>query len=147
MGLQFDSLIHLSYRDIKRTIPDLLEEGKIEEAILVVLRSRSKKLPRWRLRLLRNSTKLKFWFWVQDQYKLLTALEQEHLSSPPDSKLTRAGIHELDQLGDTNLIDALAGGNVLDWPRIMDLPYQVVFDKQLKTVIEARITKRLNKLK
>lgn len=54
-----------------------------------------------------------------------------------------AGINELNILGDVNLIDALAGGDVLKWEAILDLPYGTIFDKQLRDNILAKIDKKL----
>lgn len=146
-GLRFSGLIHLSYRDLKKTLPDLIHSGKLEEAILVVLKSKSPRIPKWRVRYADNYKKLKFLFWIQDQYKVLNELETKWLSSPPDRKMTAAGIQELDILGDKNLIDALANGDILKWEEVQDLPYETIFDKQLKTVIESKITRKLNKIK
>lgn len=147
IGLRFDSLVHLPYKVLKTELPDAMNSGDLERAILLVLRSKSPRLPLWRVKYLSNYKKLKFVFWIQDQYKILNELEAKYLQSAPDAKLVQAGIHELDILGDKNLIDNLAGGDVLKWEQVQQLPYEVVFDKQLKTVIEGRIASKLNKIK
>ena len=151
-------LTEMQYRILKHEVPQLIGSGLYEEAITEVLWSeRSRKLRRFkawrRTRLAKkvkkqdNYKKLKFLFWIQDQYKLINELEQRYLSSPPDGKLIQAGIQDLDVLGDKNILDQLAGGDVLKWEQIEQLPYGRVFDKQLKNVIEARISKKLNKIK
>lgn len=146
-GIRFDDITHLSYKVLKNEIPHLIETGFLEEAIFLVLKSKKNNLTLKRVKKMDNYKKLKFLFWVQDQYKQIAELEARTLSMPPDRKLVAAGIQELDILGDTNLIDTLAGGNVLNWGKVMELPYSVIYEKQLKTVIESRITKKLNKIK
>lgn len=146
-GLHFSGLIHLSYRDLKKILPELIHTGQLDQAILLVLRSKSRRMPLWRVRWANNYKKLKFLFWIQDQYGVLNELEAKWLTSPPDRKMMAAGIQELDILGDKNLIDALADGDVLKWEQIQDLSYETIFDKQLKTVIESKITRKLNKIK
>jgi len=157
-GILLMDLTEMQYRILKHEVPQLIGSGLYEEAITEVLWSeRSRKLRRFkawrRTRLAKkvkkqdNYKKLKFLFWIQDQYKLINELEQRYLSSPPDGKLIQAGIQDLDVLGDKNILDQLAGGDVLKWEQIEQLPYGRVFDKQLKNVIEARISKKLNKIK
>jgi hypothetical protein len=55
-----------------------------------------------------------------------------------------AGIRDLDILGDIATIDNLAGGDILKWNQIIELPYSMIFDKQLKNTIEHRISKKMN---
>jgi len=141
LGVTMDGLIHLPYRQLKSEIPSLIASGKLEEAILMVLRSKAPKVRALSLAFVGNVKKLKFVFWIQDQYKLINKLEQQYLSAPPDMKLVAAGIRDLDVLGDKNIIDTLAQGNVLKWGAIQDLPYSTVFDKQLMLAITARISK------
>ena len=143
LGIELEGLIHLPYRQLKAEIPDLIGQGKLTEAIYTVLRSKAPRLKRSYLWLESNVNKLKFVFWIQDQYKQIGLVEQKHLLTPPDIKLLNAGITDLDILGDVNLIDALAGGDILKWEAIEALPYEKIFDKQLKNVIEQRIQKRL----
>lgn len=147
LGVHLSSLIHLPYVDLKRVLPDLIATGQLEKAILLVLRSKGRKVSGLRLRFTSNYKKLKFLFWIQDQYQVISELETRWLNSPPDSKMVAAGIQELDILGDKNIIDALAKGDVLKWAEVEKLSYERVFDKQLKTVIEARISRKLSKMK
>ena len=64
---------------------------------------------------------------------------------PPEPEMVAAGINELDELGDTNLIDALAKGDILKWEQVKDLPYEKIFDKQRKSTIESKIERKLRK--
>lgn len=146
-GVHLQDITHVSYRGIKLTIPDLLERGKLDEVIQLVFRYKRKRLYLWRVRRLDNFEKLKFLFWIEDQYMLINQLEQRYWTSPPDPKMVAAGIKELDPLGHTNLIDSLANGDVLKWDEVWDLPYWKIFDKQRKAVIDRKIAKNLNKQK
>jgi len=142
LGVEFTGIIHMSYDEVKEKIPELITSGSLNEAILMVMRSKRKYLTATRLFFVSNVKKLKFILWLQDQYKMIAKLEQMHLTSPPDPKMVAAGIRELDLLEDKNLIDALADGDILKWEEIRKLPYEKIFDKQLKTTIERRIDKR-----
>ena len=53
----------------------------------------------------------------------------------------KAGIDRFQKYGVFNLIDALAGGNVLKWEAIMELPYVDVYKKLLLFKDEAGFQK------
>lgn len=58
------------------------------------------------------------------------------LSTNADDKLINAGSEQLNQFGDLNTIDALAGGDILKWEMILKLDWWDVFNKLYKTKIE-----------
>lgn len=144
-GTSLEDLTFLPYDLLKNEIPEMLKAGQFERVIFEIVAIRNKNLKFKVIERENNYKKLRFIFWIQDQYKLIDELERKYLSTPPDAKMINAGIRELDVLGDVNLIDSLAGGDVLKWQQIRSLPYSVIFDKQLKNTIEARINKKLAK--
>ena len=64
------------------------------------------------------------------------------LNSGTDSDLESAGISELNQFGDLNIIDTLAGGDILKWEKVLRLEWWDVFNKLLKDKTERDIQKR-----
>lgn len=146
-GEAFDDLTFLPYELLKHEIPNLVKQAKFEQVIFEIVRLRRNTVTLQEIEQLDNHDKLMFVFWVNDQYQLIANLEQQYLSTPPDPKLVNAGIKDLDVLGDVNLIDSLAGGDILKWEAVRNLPYAMIFDKQLKTTIENRINKKLAKQK
>jgi hypothetical protein len=145
LGIEFTDITYLPYVVLKHEIPELTENKKYEEVIYEIVKYRKKDAKFNDVKKLDNYTKLRFFLWVQDQYKKINELEKRYLTTPPDPKMQAAGIQELDILGDTNLIDALANGDVLKWKEVSELPYSTIFDKQLKMTIEAKIARKLNK--
>lgn len=150
MGLNLDDLTDLPYETLKNTVPDLFDSGSFEKAIFEIVKHYKKNITFGKVRRQKNPKKLMFLLWVHDQYKKIGDIEAKYLYTPPDSKLLQAGIRDLDILGDLNMVDTLANGDVLKWEEIRRLPYSTVFNKMLKNTIEARINKKLieiNKLK
>lgn len=145
--VKFTDITYLPYTVLKHEIPECVTNGQYEEAIYLVVKYRKKDAKFNDVKKLDNYVKLRFYLWIQDQYAKINELEKQYLVTPPDAKLQAAGIKDLDILGDTNLIDALANGDVLKWEAVSMLPYATIFDKQLKMTIEARIAKKLNKQK
>ena len=60
--------------------------------------------------------------------------------------MINAGVRDFDELGEINTIDNLAGGDVLKWDAVKELPYYQVFDKLRKQTIENRFNKRYQKI-
>ncbi len=79
---------------------------------------------------------------IKNQFKYLGELEQK-LDTETENDLIVAGIDELNKFGDLNTIDALAGGDILRWQQVLDLTYEDVYNKLLKTKTEEDIKKRL----
>jgi len=133
-----DDITHLPLIDIKKNIPELMQEGKFDEAISLSLsepiRDTLKRDELQRFRIL---------IWIEKQYEKINVIEKRYLERPPEHKMLAAGIKSLDQLGIINTIDLLAGGDVTKWNEIEQLPYARCFEKQLKLVIENDINKKL----
>jgi hypothetical protein len=133
-----ESIIHLPLVDIKKNIPDLMQEGKYDEVISKVLSEdvkvtlKRKELDRFRILV-----------WIEKQYEEINNREKLALERPPDFKMIASGIKKLDDFGYINTVDMLAGGDVTKWSEIEQLPYEVCFTKQYKTTIENDIQKKL----
>lgn len=147
LGIKVTDFTYLPYRIVKQEIREMIYNSQLDEVILLVLKCYKKTVTLKQVKKIDNYEKLKFIFWLQDQVKTINEMERKHLVTPPDPKLVAAGIEELDVLGDDNLIDSLAGGDVAKWEEIRNIPYDIIFRKQLKTNIEARIAKRMEKKK
>src|SRR5690606_31833169 len=91
-----------------------------------------------------NFKKLEFYLWILDQYKVIIDLEKTQLHSTIDPKLINAGIRKLEVLNDFLLIDAIAKDYCYTHEEAKMLPYETVFEIQLKNKIENDIQKKLN---
>lgn len=136
--MTIEKLMDISWNDLKKTIPSFFSDQKYEEAIAKVFR-----LPILIVLLLPKKSRLKLVLWINDQYEKINSLENQYLSSPPDGDMIQAGIKDLDVLGDFVMIDNLSGGDPLKYSSIENLPYSVIFNKQLKNTIENRVQKKL----
>lgn len=143
-GITLTDLTHLRYKTLKRVVPELFNEEKYNEALYEILKDTKKNVTFTKVKRADNFKKYAFLLWIQDQYEVIKNLELSYLSSPPDMKLLNAGIRDLDILGDIATIDNLAAGDILKWSQIIELPYSMIFDKQLKNTIEHRISKKMN---
>lgn len=145
LNIHLHHILHLPYDVIKRQLPELAEAGRQQEAIFLILRLTKKSITFRRLKRASNYDKLKFYFWVQDQFKKIDEMEVFALSSPPDAKMIEAGIKSLDKFGDKVMINNLALGRILDHKLIRSMPYEDVFDQQWLMSDEAKVTKKYNK--
>lgn len=142
-NFDFQSLIHSSFGYVKEVIPNAFTTGDIETMIFKGLKERGENVFLSDIRHLKEAELMSFICWVKDELEAIIRLEEQHLSSEPDFDLLAAGIEQLNQFGYLNVVDSLAGGDILKWDAIKALPYSVVFDKQLKGIIEKGVEKRL----
>lgn len=141
LGYDFNSLIYSSYRIVKEVIPELINKGKFELLYVTMFKDRSINVFHSDINNAKYQDNLMFLCWLLEELSNIGKMESQYLSSMPDLKLIAAGINELNQFGELNIIDSLAGGDVLKWEAIKDLKYHIVFDKQYKSIIESRINK------
>ena len=134
-GRRLDDLTEFPYQYIKHDLPALLDKQQFDKAFKQLL-----KIPSWRYRFVRNKHKLQFLLWINDQYKLLSQLEQQYLSTTPKADWIAAGIRKLDSMGDFPLIHAIAQNNPLQHNAIRQLPYSTIFDIQYYN----RLTQEIN---
>lgn len=141
-GVELPLFSEIPYKVLKREVPAMFEAGQYEKGIYTLMRYSKKKIKFTSLKNSSNEEKIALVFWIKRSYKEINDLEAKWLTTPPDPKLVSAGIRDLNILGDINLIDFLAKGDILKWKKIEKLPYGRIFEKQLKTTIEARIDKK-----
>lgn len=141
----FESLCYSSYKFVKETAPDLIKEGKFERLIFECFIDRKIYIFENDINNFDFNECLYFVLWIIDDLKYWSKMEQEHLSGEPDMDMMLAGINELNIFGDLNVIDMLAGGDVLKWEEVKKMTYQKIFDKQLKTIKEGKFQKEYSK--
>lgn len=139
---EIKGLIYLPYRIVKIELPELINKGQLSEALEVI----SKEIG-GSTRNMNNEDKLYLLCYVLHELKNIGNLEQEYLSSQMDPDVKKAGGDKLIQFGELNVIDALAGGDILKWEAVENMPYHKIFDKLYKNKIEADINKALSKMK
>jgi hypothetical protein len=83
---------------------------------------------------------------VINEIENINQIEQNNLNSEPDNDMINSGINQLDVFGYLNVVDTLAGGDILKWESILALPYENVLDKMIKNTIESKIQKNYQKL-
>ena len=76
-GLEVEGITHLSYRDLKETIPELFKNLEFERAMYIVF---EKKINFKRILREKNSRKLIFLLWLKDQYRQIEELEEHYLT-------------------------------------------------------------------
>ena len=145
-GVELESLIYFSYGLVKIDIPELLKEGKFLEIFQHLLKEKGKLLSLQEIDEQEHNDLLACLIWIKDELEAIGNLEKEYLYNPPDADLINAGIRELDELGEFNTIDNLAGGDILKHEQIKALPYHFVFDKLRKQTLENKISKNLAKI-
>lgn len=142
-----ESLIYLSYKTVKIELIALLRDGKFTEVIKTIYKEKGLNLSDKQINRYNHNHLLSFTLWVLDELENIAKLERQYLSSEAEIELISAGINEMDQFGHINIIDAIAGGDVLKWEDILKLPYYKIFDKQHKNLIENKIQKKLSKIR
>ena len=79
---------------------------------------------------------------IKKEFEELSKMEKS-LETPTDVKLIQAGIGKLSQFNELNIIDTLAGGDILKWKKIINLTWLDVFNKLYKNKVEAEIKEAL----
>lgn len=140
-GVEVPALIYMPYRFVKIDLPELFSSLNIEEIFKTICSNHNieeKEINQIEI--------ISFLLWIKDEIEAIQKLEQTHLSSTPDPDMEAAGVQELNQLGEINTIDSLAGGDILKWELVEQLPYNKVFDKLLKNLIENKVNKNYHKI-
>lgn len=140
-GVTYESIIYFKWWYVKVELPNLINEGKFTKIITYICNVTESQV---------NNANYKemfsFVLWLLDEIKLVSELEENYLSSEPNSDLKSAGIEKLNELGEINTLDNLAGGDILKWKKIKKLPYHIVFDKLRKNNLDAEVQKRYNEI-
>jgi hypothetical protein len=85
-------------------------------------------------------------FYIKDMLRIIER-EQKTLKYTPDRKELLAGVQDLNKFGEKNLVDALAGGDVLKHDDVLKLPYNTVYLKLYQDNVKARINKKYATIK
>jgi len=141
-GKSIKELIYYPYKIVKIKLPKLLANNELTQIVALFFKGVTSQ----RINRTKTAELFSFIVWVIDQLEAIYRLENQYLSNPPDVDLVKAGVSELEQFSELNVIDNLAGGDILKWKKIKQLPYYMVFDKLHKNVVEARIQRNYNKI-
>ncbi len=140
-GVEVPQLIYMPYRFVKIDLPELLSTSNISELLETIC-----KIHNIKIKQSETPEIISFILWLKDEFEKIQQLEQAHLSNQPDPDMIAAGVQELNELGEINIIDSLAGGDILKWEQIEQLPYHKVFDKLKKDMVENKINKAYHKI-
>lgn len=140
-GSEVPMLIYFPYRFVKIDLPELLSSGNIEELIKLICEQQ-----KIQIKEAKPKEVISFILWLKDEIEAIQQLESIHLNSTPDPDMIAAGVHELNELGEINVIDSLAGGDILKWAEIEKLPYHRIFDKLKKNTVESKVNKEYQKI-
>ena len=140
-GVELEPLIYFSYGFVKIDLPSLLNENNIDEIIKIICDIKDISVKK-----ITDKEKISLTLWLIDELEAIGSLEQNYLSSNPEPELIASGIDELNVFGELNIIDSLAGGDILKWEQVKQLPYHSIFDKLRKDNIERKINKNYNKI-
>ena len=140
-GVELEPLIYFSYGFVKIDLPSLLNENNIDEIINIICDIKDISVKK-----ITDKEKISLTLWLIDELEAIGSLEQTYLSSNPEPELIASGIDELNIFGELNIIDSLAGGDILKWEQVKQLPYHSIFDKLRKDNIERKINKNYNKI-
>lgn len=147
LNFEFESLIYCRWGFLKEVIPDLFSRNEFEKLLFLMLKDRGVNVFLNDVSNCDLKEVMSFILWIMDELKTIRELEATYLVSEPDIKLLQAGINELDQFGIKNTLDNLAGGDILKYDLIRQLPYHEVFDKQYMETIKKKVEKKLAKQK
>ena len=139
--VELEPLIYFSYGFVKIDLPSLLNENNIDEIIKIICDIKDISVKK-----ITDKEKISLTLWLIDELEAIGSLEQNYLSSQPEPELIASGIDELNVFGELNIIDSLAGGDILKWEQVKQLPYHSIFDKLRKDNIERKINKNYNKI-
>lgn len=147
LNFDFESLIYCRWSFLKEVLPDLFARNEFEKLLFLMLKDRGVNVFLNDISNADLKEVMSFILWIMDELKTIRELEATYLVSEPDIKLLQAGINELDQFGIKNTLDNLAGGDILKYDLIRQLPYHEVFDKQYMETIKKKVEKKLAKQK
>lgn len=138
-----DDLVYFPFFFVKEELPALLKNDDFNEIIFVLLK---KKVKKRKIEKLKLKDKMPIILWVIDQIKSINQLEEDTLSNMPDPDMIAAGIEDLNEAGVYNIIDALTGGDVLNWDKIKNKPYHEIWLKQRMMKLRQDIKKKYDEI-
>lgn len=81
-----------------------------------------------------------------NQLKKIMEKENAELSVPATAEQTRAGIKMFDEFGVNNTIDALAGGDILKYNKVLMMDYNTIFLKLKRNKLENKFKRNYQKI-
>ena len=123
----------------------LISQGDVLEAVILLL-GKVKPLTLEELLKAPHTDFVYFSKWLEDELKMLVALEKD-LTTEVDEDLNEAGVSDLNIFQEINVIDGLAGGDLLKWAEIEQLEYEKVYTKLLKNKTENNIAEHLRTIR
>lgn len=84
--------------------------------------------------------------WLQKEVISILESENKLLKNEPSNEERRAGLKNFDKFGSFNLIDTLAGGDILKHDAIYQQNYERVFIKLLRDLEVSKFQRRLNEI-
>jgi hypothetical protein len=145
-SVEIEDMKFLSYKLNKMIIPECLTEGNILLLLQKVFKEKDVKISLEDINREEPQNVLCFIFWLLDSQEEINQLESEQLQSLPDAEMTNAGIENFNQFGIINTIDALAGGDILKWKKVIKMSYIDVFTKLKKNKVESEYNKSYSKI-
>lgn len=146
-NFDFESLTMFSLKYVKQIMPTCLKNGNFDKILIEAFRDRGIGFFDVDVNFLNIHDCFYFFFWLKDEMEHWGNMEKEYLSGEPDIELLQAGINELDKFGIMNLIDSIGSKKNLKDEEVWAKSYGWIFDQQWKSVEEARIQRKLAKLR
>lgn len=140
---EFGNIIDLPFKDVEE-LKEAYKEGDILNLVIKSLKCDYKDLPKKDYK-----DFIYYLAFIEDQ--VLNVLKMEQALNKPDEDddglLSMCGIEKLEKYGALNVIDNLAKGNMLNWSKIEELPYNQIYTKLLMDKERATVQRTYSKLK
>lgn len=146
MGVEFENVNNLSYGFVKVEIQNQIKSLNFVTLVRLALEEMKVIKTDEEIEKCDHNEILSFVLFLNDELERIAEIEVNELSTDPEPEMIQAGVHELNQFGELNTIDALAEGNILNYDLVLKQPYILVFSKLKKTKIENQIGKRLQEI-
>lgn len=164
INFEFEDLFWMPFKSIIIDIPQLLNKQQFDELFYYIILHKCKydednalifhkkslhknKKPTFvEIRREDNYKKFAFLCWIFDEFDKINRLEKAYLSSPPNAKLKKAGIDELNKLGHSVIINLIAEKYNYTHDEVLNLSYDLIFRIQLHDKINNEIDERYREL-
>lgn len=138
MGKECKSLIDMTYGFVKFDLPFWTSENEIDKIIKQIAKEN-------KIKDCENETevnKIKLILWIKSEIEWLNDYEKDKLSTNIDNDLLSCGVEELSIFGELNNLYRLAKENILNYRKILKLPYSTVLDTLHLENVQKKIEKR-----
>lgn len=138
-GVECDGLIQMKFLELKKDLPNLINELEFEKAFLIVLRTFDKSITLSKVRKEDNFEKAKFLFWIYDELEKISKMEMQYLSGSTSKRLRNAGIERLNVFEYFNTIDSISKEYGYKHEEVENMRYSRIFDIQYRNKILGEI--------